>query len=174
MSAIFAHDLVKHFSPDIKAVDGIDLDIPEGQVFGFLGQNGSGKTTTVRMFTTLLRRPPHSEGRRDRCPRDPDASGGCSAWRCRRRLAYSTAANTVLQPPLGISSAEAKTRRPVPKSSPSPTRPTSGQDVFRGTRRLTSPALVHDRESSSSRADDRPRPGQATLSGDTWELNHEA
>lgn len=56
MSAIVAKDLVKHFGPDIRAVDGIDLDIPEGQVFGFLGQNGSGKTTTVRMLTTLLRR----------------------------------------------------------------------------------------------------------------------
>lgn len=55
MSAIVAQSLVKHFSPDIRAVDGIDLDIPEGQVFGCLGQNGSGKTTTVRMLTTLLK-----------------------------------------------------------------------------------------------------------------------
>lgn len=55
MSAIVARQLVKHFSPEIRAVDGIDLDIPEGQVFGFLGQNGSGKTTTVRMLTTLLK-----------------------------------------------------------------------------------------------------------------------
>jgi ABC-2 type transport system ATP-binding protein len=55
MSAIVAEQLVKHFSPEIRAVDGIDLDIPEGQVFGFLGPNGSGKTTTVRMLTTLLR-----------------------------------------------------------------------------------------------------------------------
>lgn len=55
MSAIIASELVKHFNPDIQAVDGIDLDIPEGQVFGFLGQNGSGKTTTVRMLTTLLK-----------------------------------------------------------------------------------------------------------------------
>jgi len=55
MAAIVATNLVKHFSPDIRAVDGIDLDIPDGQVFGFLGQNGSGKTTTVRMLTTLLR-----------------------------------------------------------------------------------------------------------------------
>ena len=55
MSAIVANQLVKHFSPEIKAVDGIDLDIPEGQIFGFLGQNGSGKTTTVRMLTTLLK-----------------------------------------------------------------------------------------------------------------------
>lgn len=55
MSAILAEGLVKHYTPEIKAVDGIDLDIPEGQIFGFLGPNGSGKTTTVRMLTTLLR-----------------------------------------------------------------------------------------------------------------------
>lgn len=55
MPAIAASRLVKHFAPDIRAVDGIDLDIPEGQIFGFLGQNGSGKTTTVRMLTTLTR-----------------------------------------------------------------------------------------------------------------------
>ncbi len=36
-------------------MDGIDLNIPKGQIFGFLGPNGSGKTTTVRMLTTLLR-----------------------------------------------------------------------------------------------------------------------
>jgi ABC-2 type transport system ATP-binding protein len=47
--------LVKHFTPEIRAVDGIDLDIDEGKIFGYLGANGSGKTTTVRMLTTLLR-----------------------------------------------------------------------------------------------------------------------
>ena len=52
--AIEAHGLVKHFG-EIKAVNGIDLRVRPGQVFGFLGQNGSGKTTTVRMLTTLLR-----------------------------------------------------------------------------------------------------------------------
>ncbi len=52
--AIEAHGLVKHFG-DIRAVNGIDLRVRPGQVFGFLGQNGSGKTTTVRMLTTLLR-----------------------------------------------------------------------------------------------------------------------
>jgi len=55
MSAIVASDLKKHFTEDIRAVDGIDLDVPEGQLFAFLGPNGSGKTTTVRMLTTLLR-----------------------------------------------------------------------------------------------------------------------
>ncbi len=55
MPAIAAHGLTKHFSDDIKAVNGIDLAIEEGTIFGFLGANGSGKTTTVRMLTTLLR-----------------------------------------------------------------------------------------------------------------------
>ncbi len=52
--AIEAHGLVKHFG-DIHAVNGIDLRVRPGQIFGFLGQNGSGKSTTVRMLTTLLR-----------------------------------------------------------------------------------------------------------------------
>jgi len=52
--AIEAFGLVKHFG-EIHAVNGVDLRVKPGQVFGFLGQNGSGKTTTVRMLTTLLR-----------------------------------------------------------------------------------------------------------------------
>ncbi|GAA1481555.1 ATP-binding cassette domain-containing protein [Gordonia sinesedis] len=40
---------------EVKAVDGVDLDIAEGEVVGFLGPNGAGKTTTLRMLTTLLR-----------------------------------------------------------------------------------------------------------------------
>ncbi len=52
--AIRADGLTKHFG-DIHAVNGIDLRVRQGQIFGFLGQNGSGKTTTVRMLTTLLR-----------------------------------------------------------------------------------------------------------------------
>ena len=54
-SAITTEQLVKHYTPEIRAVDGIDLDIPYGSIFAFLGANGSGKTTTVRMLTTLLR-----------------------------------------------------------------------------------------------------------------------
>ncbi|HXE58772.1 MAG TPA: ABC transporter ATP-binding protein [Gemmatimonadales bacterium] len=37
------------------AVDGIDLDVPRGQLFGFLGPNGAGKTTTLRMIAGILR-----------------------------------------------------------------------------------------------------------------------
>ena len=40
---------------DFTAVDGIELDVPYGQVFGVLGPNGAGKTTTLRMITGLLR-----------------------------------------------------------------------------------------------------------------------
>ncbi len=50
-----ASGLVKHFAADIRAVDGIDLYIGQGEVFALLGANGSGKTTTVRMLTTLLK-----------------------------------------------------------------------------------------------------------------------
>ena len=39
---------------DVKAVDGIDLAIPRGEIYGFLGPNGAGKTTLVRMLITLL------------------------------------------------------------------------------------------------------------------------
>ena len=40
---------------EVRAVDGVDLDVDEGEVVGFLGPNGAGKTTTLRMLTTLLR-----------------------------------------------------------------------------------------------------------------------
>lgn len=55
MPAILAQRLVKHYTDQIRAVDGIDLSIGRGTIFAFLGANGSGKTTTVRMLTTLLR-----------------------------------------------------------------------------------------------------------------------
>jgi ABC-2 type transport system ATP-binding protein len=45
--------LVRQFK-DIRAVDGIDLHIEPGQIYGFLGPNGAGKSTTVHMLTTLL------------------------------------------------------------------------------------------------------------------------
>ena len=53
-SPIIAEHLVRHFG-DVKAVDGINLTVNEGEIFGFLGPNGAGKSTAVRMLTTLLR-----------------------------------------------------------------------------------------------------------------------
>jgi ABC-2 type transport system ATP-binding protein len=51
--SIVANGIVRHFA-DVKAVDGVDLDIESGLIFGFLGPNGSGKTTMVKMLTTIL------------------------------------------------------------------------------------------------------------------------
>ncbi|WP_010268946.1 daunorubicin resistance protein DrrA family ABC transporter ATP-binding protein [Paenibacillus senegalensis] len=51
--AIEAHGLVKLFGTN-RAVDGVDLAVPSGIVYGFLGPNGAGKTTTIRMLSTLL------------------------------------------------------------------------------------------------------------------------
>ncbi len=53
--AIEAVGLQREFKGGLKAVDGIDLEVRPGEVYGFLGPNGAGKTTTVRMLVTLLR-----------------------------------------------------------------------------------------------------------------------
>jgi len=52
--AINVHGLVKRFGKK-TAVDGVDIAVPAGEVWGFLGPNGSGKTTTIRMLCGLLR-----------------------------------------------------------------------------------------------------------------------
>ncbi|NBT36823.1 MAG: ATP-binding cassette domain-containing protein [Actinobacteria bacterium] len=51
---IIAENLVRHFG-DVHAVNGINLTVNQGEIFGFLGPNGAGKSTAVRMLTTLLR-----------------------------------------------------------------------------------------------------------------------
>ena len=56
-NGIVVEGLVRVFK-DIRAVDGIDLEIRPGEIYGFLGPNGAGKSTTVHMLTTLL--PPTS------------------------------------------------------------------------------------------------------------------
>ncbi len=55
MAAIETEALRKEFPGGIVAVADVDLEVHDGEVFGFLGPNGAGKTTTVRMLTTLLR-----------------------------------------------------------------------------------------------------------------------
>ncbi len=57
MSCIVAKSLYKTYG-SVKAVDGIDLSVKSGQVFGFLGPNGAGKSTTIKLLTTLI--PPSS------------------------------------------------------------------------------------------------------------------
>ena len=53
-TAIRAERLVRSFETGVAAVDGLNLDIGRGEIYGFLGPNGAGKTTTVRMLCTLL------------------------------------------------------------------------------------------------------------------------
>jgi ABC-2 type transport system ATP-binding protein len=80
--AIDVHDLAKSFGA-VKVVDGLSLQVPGGEICGFLGGNGSGKTTTIRMLCGLLR---------------PDAGGGtCLGFdllrepmRIREQIGYMT------------------------------------------------------------------------------------
>jgi ABC-2 type transport system ATP-binding protein len=53
-------NLTKTFDGKFKAVDGINFEVEEGEIFGFLGPNGAGKSTTINMLTTLM--PPTSGG----------------------------------------------------------------------------------------------------------------
>ncbi|MDX6386965.1 MAG: type transport system ATP-binding protein, partial [Gaiellaceae bacterium] len=57
-NSIEAHELVREFKKGPRAVDGIELRVEPGEIYGFLGPNGAGKSTTVHMLTTLL--PPTS------------------------------------------------------------------------------------------------------------------
>src|SRR5256712_4889681 len=52
--AIETERLVRVFKKGPRAVDGIDLAVAPGEIYGFLGPNGAGKSTTVHMLTTLL------------------------------------------------------------------------------------------------------------------------
>lgn len=54
---VYTKNLKKYFPSrrgTVKAVDGVNLSVPAGQIFGFLGPNGAGKTTTLRILTTLI------------------------------------------------------------------------------------------------------------------------
>src|SRR5579864_7419364 len=51
--SVYASGLVKNFG-QLRAVDGIDLEVRQGEIFGVLGPNGAGKTTMLRMLATLL------------------------------------------------------------------------------------------------------------------------
>ncbi|MQY28588.1 ABC transporter ATP-binding protein [Nocardia aurantia] len=54
-SAIVVRDLHKHFGP-VRALDGLDLEVADGEVHGFLGPNGAGKSTTLRILLGILTR----------------------------------------------------------------------------------------------------------------------
>jgi ABC-2 type transport system ATP-binding protein len=52
--AVVAEDLYKTFPGGVVAVDGLDLSVPRGTVYGLIGRNGSGKTTTLRLLAGIL------------------------------------------------------------------------------------------------------------------------
>jgi ABC-2 type transport system ATP-binding protein len=52
--AVWVRGLAKQFD-EVQAVDGIDFEVPPGEIFGFLGPNGAGKSTTIGMLCTLIR-----------------------------------------------------------------------------------------------------------------------
>jgi ABC-2 type transport system ATP-binding protein len=54
MPAIEVEALERVFEGGVRAVQGVDLEVADGEIYGFLGPNGAGKTTMVRMLTTLL------------------------------------------------------------------------------------------------------------------------
>ena len=80
--AIDVHGLTKRFGRKV-AVNGIDIRVPEGEVWGFLGPNGSGKTTTIRMLCGLL----HTDAGRGTCLGYDIAS---QAERIKREVGYMT------------------------------------------------------------------------------------
>jgi ABC-2 type transport system ATP-binding protein len=53
-TVISTHGLARHYR-EVRAVDGLDLDVRRGEIYGFLGRNGAGKTTTIRMVLGLIR-----------------------------------------------------------------------------------------------------------------------
>ena len=53
-NSIEVEGLVREFKKGPRAVDGIDLRVEPGEIYGFLGPNGAGKTTSVRILTCLL------------------------------------------------------------------------------------------------------------------------
>ena len=74
--------LVRTFKGDITAVDGIDLRVEPGEIYGFLGPNGAGKSTTVHMLTTLL--PPRRAPRASRASTSSRRARRCAPRSVRR------------------------------------------------------------------------------------------
>jgi len=54
-ATVLAEDLVKVYKGDVRALDGVSFQVPQGTVLGLLGPNGAGKTTAVRVLSTSLR-----------------------------------------------------------------------------------------------------------------------
>ena len=97
MNAIAIHNVTKRFGTHV-AVDDLSLDVPAGSVYGFIGPNGSGKTTTIRMIMNIilpdagriavLRRPPTPTSARDRIGYLPEERGLYKKMKVQRLLRF--------------------------------------------------------------------------------------
>ena len=110
---------MREFKDGVRAVDGIDLRVEPGEIYGFLGPNGAGKSTTVLMLTTLLppdlghraRRGPRHRARRPRRARgDRRRAAGGGARPAAHRPRAHAAADDAPGPPRRPSAARAATR----------------------------------------------------------------
>ena len=71
-NAVTVKELRKSYG-DIKAVDGISFEIPQGSFFAFLGPNGAGKSTTIQILTSILKQDSGEASIFGRSPRDPES-----------------------------------------------------------------------------------------------------
>jgi ABC-type multidrug transport system ATPase subunit len=96
-SVVRTHQLSKRFRSGLLAVDSIDLDVHEGDLFGFLGPNGAGKTTTIRMLLALISpRPVRStcSGTRSACTARTRSKASARWWKGRRSTPICRASGT--------------------------------------------------------------------------------
>ena len=155
---------------EVLAVQGIDLEVDEGEIYGFLGPNGAGKTTTVRMLTTLLL---PTGGRASVAGHDVVAEARAGARLDRRRPAGSGARpaddRPRADPPAGDAAGAARPPRAAARRRPAragrprrrrrpPRRHLLGRDEAPARpRRRARPRTARP---LPRRADHRPRPGQ--------------
>ena len=82
--AIEVHELTKRYRGGVQALDGASFSVNKGEVFGYLGRNGAGKSTTLRILTTLLA---PTSGTASVLGHDVVVNSGCSSQGVRRRAA---------------------------------------------------------------------------------------
>ena len=164
--AISARGLVKRFG-DVRAVDGIDLDVPRGMIFAILGPNGAGKTTLMRMLATLAAPDAGSATRHGPRSRRGAARGARQhrhdrPVRLARRGSDRPREPAAARPPLGLSRprGEGARRRAARRLRPLRRGAQAGEGLFR---RHAAPARHrrvagrHAGRALPRRADDRPR-----------------
>ena len=158
-------DLTKRYGNGVTAVQGLNLRLRRGEVYGFLGPNGAGKTTTLRMLVGLIR------------PTSGDATvlgataGFAQGARAHRRhdrgvrpsIPTSPAATTcALSPDTRACPRRGSTRRSTASTSAPGRRPVrdllAGDEAAARSRRR---AAQGPRTADPRRADQRPRPGRA-------------